>query len=390
MHSILFLTRWYPDKTDPQNAVFIKKHTIAAAKVAKIRLVYVTHSQLEKGLTIRKHEEESIHLTEYFYHYHSSETPMIGKLINIILYLYGHYKIFSLLKKEKFSPNLVHVHMMSRPAVIAFVCSKLLKIPYFITEHWTGYASGSFEKFNTFKKRLMIFLFNQAKLITAVSPSLEEALQQLGIQTPIRILPNVVEAPKKSNDFFQGKNGWIQIGSVSDFYDEKKNVSGLILALAPLLKKNSFIQLHIVGDGPDKEKILHCLSNSGISEDQIKLYGRLSNDTVLKFMQFIDLYVCYSNIETFSVATAEALASGKPVITTKCGGPEYFVDKYGGIVIEKGNGKALREAVLKLIKGKNTFNPSISAQNMHRKFGEAAISKLFLNLYDEFIPTKTL
>lgn len=44
-----------------------------------------------------------------------------------------------------------------------------------------------------------------------------------------------------------------------------------------------------------------------------------------------DFFVLNSNFETFSVVTAEALAYGKPVIATRCGGPEEFVNKIMGI-----------------------------------------------------------
>ncbi len=44
-----------------------------------------------------------------------------------------------------------------------------------------------------------------------------------------------------------------------------------------------------------------------------------------------------SNYETFSVATAEALVCGVPVIATRCGGPEDFVTEDCGILIEPRN-----------------------------------------------------
>ena len=42
-------------------------------------------------------------------------------------------------------------------------------------------------------------------------------------------------------------------------------------------------------------------------------------------MQKCDIFVLSSKIETFGVVLIEAMACGKPVVATKCGGPESIV-----------------------------------------------------------------
>ncbi len=51
--------------------------------------------------------------------------------------------------------------------------------------------------------------------------------------------------------------------------------------------------------------------------------------------------VVSSTHETFSVAAAESLMCGRPVLSTRCGGPEEFVTADVGRLIEAGSVEAL-------------------------------------------------
>ena len=55
------------------------------------------------------------------------------------------------------------------------------------------------------------------------------------------------------------------------------------------------------------------------------------------------------NFSTFSIICAEALLCGIPVISTKCGGPESFLNDHTGIMIDIGNKDQLTEAMLTII-----------------------------------------
>lgn len=387
--AVLFLTRWYPDKMDPQNAVFIQKHAFAASKIANIRLIYVAPSTMEAGLQVRKFGDVASALQEIQYFFKPSSLPIAGKALNLLFYFFGHYKAWRYLISEGFQPDLVHVHMMSRPALIAWIINVITGIPYLVTEHWTGYASGQFQRFSWVKKRLMLFLFNKAQIVTAVSPALESSLHSIGVKSPLLILPNVVEAPNAPKPAATVESDSFQIASVSDFYDDKKNVSGLIDGLTPLLKANPNWKLHLVGDGPDRKKIEEAIAQSGLGNSQVQLYGRVSNKEVLNLMKNIDLYICFSNLETFSVATAEALAGGKPVICTACGGPEYFVRDFCGFVIPKADKESLRRAVKIIWAGNSNFQAEKAKAYILNQFGMEAISQKMQDLYATAISKKT-
>lgn len=88
------------------------------------------------------------------------------------------------------------------------------------------------------------------------------------------------------------------------------------------------VRLYIVGDGEDREKLQAMIDDHNLS-NHVVLTGFLKNPYSL--MRQMDLFVCSSVAEGFSLVIAEALSIGLPVISMRCAGPcELLGDgKYG-------------------------------------------------------------
>ena len=67
-------------------------------------------------------------------------------------------------------------------------------------------------------------------------------------------------------------------------------------------------------------------------ETSIFLLGNTSREEVKNLMQMCDVFVLTSKKETFGVVLIEAMSCGKPVISTKSGGPEYIINQNNGIL----------------------------------------------------------
>lgn len=69
-------------------------------------------------------------------------------------------------------------------------------------------------------------------------------------------------------------------------------------------------------------------------------------EDVGRVMRNLDVYVLSSSAEGFSLTTLQALASGVPVVATRCGGPEEILqDGVAGRLVEPGAPEALARAV---------------------------------------------
>ena len=99
----------------------------------------------------------------------------------------------------------------------------------------------------------------------------------------------------------------------------------LLEAALPLIEQNASIQVVLVGSGPEsfidrlKER-----SGSFIDSGQVRFTGW--DENMPAAFAAMDIVVIPSQSESFSRVTAEAMAMGKPVITTQTGAAEALTD----------------------------------------------------------------
>lgn len=66
-------------------------------------------------------------------------------------------------------------------------------------------------------------------------------------------------------------------------------------------------------------------------------------------MAAFDMMVCASREEGFSLAVAEAMAAGIPVISTRCGGPEdLIIDRETGLLVPTEDAVMMADAIVRL------------------------------------------
>jgi glycosyltransferase involved in cell wall biosynthesis len=126
----------------------------------------------------------------------------------------------------------------------------------------------------------------------------------------------------------------------------------------------------IAGGGNKKmlEKLKKRISEAGMSDKFIFL-GFIERIDIL--IEKIDLLVCPSWVEAFSLTLLEAAAAGKPLIATRCGGPEEIIlDGETGFLVKIKSPGSLANAIIKVIS-----NPKL-AQSMG-KSGQNRVSELF-------------
>lgn len=384
-YNILFLTKWYPHRSDPQLGVFIRKHAKAVSAYCNVNVLYVCadDSIKTKYETILSQEEGFAEVTVYY----KKNNSLLKPFINSYRYIKANRIGIKEVQQQLGMIDLIHVNVLNRPGVIALLIKKLKGIPYVVTEHWTGFMSGHYQKNSFLKKWLTKKIIKNANAATTVSNNLKEKMLELGLHNNYTVVPNVIESislpPPASNQK-------IKILTIADLVDTHKNISGILKAIAHISKQNSNIEYHIIGDGPDRIQLTALSDALKLTDTFVFFHGRQKNEFVYAFLKQIDFVVINSNYETFSVVAAEALANGKPVITTICGGPEEFISSDHGILIEKGNQQQLEDAILKMISSFKNYNPEKLNHYITTKFNYQTIGKQFYDVYKPIIKRFTV
>jgi len=382
---ILHLPKWYPHPADVQNGVFIQKHIGVAAEKYNCSVVFATSARQKELYLLESQFDEGVFTVKVFFKEFNHQN-VLKPIVHAFRYFVALRKGLKIVQQKFGKPDLIHAHVLLRTGLIAWFYGIYFNIPFIITEHWSGFINGNFDKKSPVFRKLAEFVFERAEKIIVVSGILKEALGKLGVKnSKISVVPNVVDAlPQAGSKPPKTENDTVIIVTVADLVDEIKNISDVIKVVAGL-SQNFKIEYWIVGDGADKEKLVGLATSLGVIDKQVFFAGRKTNEEVLEILNKVDFMVLNSISETFSVVTAEALLAGKPVIATRCGGPEIFINETNGILIEPANPEALKAAIVGMIGKYKSYNPEILKSTIREKFGREAVGSKILTIYDEII-----
>ena len=101
------------------------------------------------------------------------------------------------------------------------------------------------------------------------------------------------------------------------------------------------------GEGPLKKELSDLRDRLGLG-DCVTFTGFVGD--VRTVLEATDIYCLTSSFEGFSLSTLEAVASGVPVVATRCGGPEEIVeDGRSGVLVPAESPKAIAEALGRVV-----------------------------------------
>ncbi|MEZ4755903.1 MAG: glycosyltransferase [Flavobacteriales bacterium] len=376
MH-VLFLPKWFPGRNDPQLGDFLRKQAIATAAEVKVSVLFVTALDATAPIMEVRDSEGLWELHGYYPRYQGGPAPW-RSWINLWRYLRTVRQGWNQLVQQRGRPDLVHAHILLRPAVLAWWWRWRWGIPYVVSEQSSGFMTGAFDRRGRLYRTVSRFVLRQANSVSTVSAHLGARMKALGLINAHSVVPNVVPgldrplpAPGVPGHFLM----------VADLVDEIKNVSGVLWALAQIIDHVPGARLDLIGDGPDRA-LLERLCDELKLRDRVTFHGRLPNRAVLDHMAGCAAVIVNSRVETFSVVTGEGLAMGKPVIATRCGGPEAFITPENGILVPVDDRSSLSAAMLHVITHAGTYAPERVRASVQARSSAAAVGIAFRTLYE--------
>jgi glycosyltransferase involved in cell wall biosynthesis len=245
--------------------------------------------------------------------------------------------------------DLIHAHLFGsavRAALLASVC----RIPAIATLHG-GMDMGPSERF----RELKVAALNRGlrRIVFVSEPLRQSFLADSAIRPELAtVIPNGIDAARfASGDgaAFRAELGIAKdefvVGTVASPGRAAKGLD-IFLGVAELLKRNSQrTRFVLVGDlqGGRGEEFLRDRAARGL-EDDVIVTGFRSD--VNRALAAFDVYALTSRSEGFSISLVEAMASGLPVVATRCGGPEQILsDGVTGLLVENESATAIARAI---------------------------------------------
>lgn len=303
-----------------------------------------------------------------------------GRIPNCLLHNIGIFAFSRAYKKiisQYGKPDIVHAHFWRNGFFVAKNMNQF-DIKLVITEHL---SKIHLEEIPKKIREYALFAYRKSSLLIAVSPSLAKNISKKFNINSVYI-PNVIDASLFQNIQKRKHEGFLII-SVGSLTSEKR-MDLLIKSFAQFKKWNLDTRLFIFGEGPERQKIQKLIIDLDL-EDSVILYGICPREVIAEKMKECDLFVLVSQAETFGVSYVEAMAAGLPVIATKCGGPEAFVNQSNGLLIEKDDLEATTKAIQYMYDNLNKYNVAEIAKIASTQFSPNSVSTQLLDYYDTII-----
>jgi len=123
--------------------------------------------------------------------------------------------------------------------------------------------------------------------------------------------------------------------------------------LARASRTDSRWSLEILGDGPEREKLVGMARDLGIA-DRVRFLGRRSREEVAAAMQRCAVFVLPSEYEGLGCVYLEAMSSGKPTVGCRGQGIDEIIHHgENGLLISPGNETELSDSLNGLLENED-------------------------------------
>lgn len=372
---ILEVARGWPDHDWPLNGIFEWDQS-KALRDAGHQVVYAALDVR----SLRRWRKWGCFLTReegipvYHFNFPVGAVPGLDKTVSGL----GFEQVLRRVIKDFGKPDLVHVHFGNVAAAVAPVCVKQ-GIPYVVTEHS---STVNVERLPEREREELRYTYSHAAAVIAVSQALKRRIwEHTGVEATV--IPNIIDlslfVPGQEEKNRPG-NRFISAGNLN----QEKGFDTLIRAFAAVREQAPEAKLLILGDGPEREKLQQLIRQFSL-EDNVTLYGRYLRPEFAEKLRECDTFVLASRSETFGVVYAEAMAAGLPVIASRCGGPEDFVNERNGLLVPVDDVQSLTEAMLRMLASSDRYDRGEISRCARTAFSSETIGTMISELFQKII-----
>lgn len=279
---------------------------------------------------------------------------------------------------DNFAPQIVHAHTAFLDGSAGAWLARRLQARFVLTD-----GTGPFSTLTQThrQRRITQSAVNAADVLVPVSQYQLQAIRlaiSLSPDVKVRIIGHCLDAKRfKPTPAPSGSSGhFLWIGRL----EENKQPLMLLEAFAIALKTRSNLRLTLIGDGPLASDIRARIDTPELTRNVVLLPPQ-DRQEIAEAMRSHAALVISSRVETFGVVAIEAMASGRPVLATRCGGPEEIIAATGGGHVVDNSAAALAEGMIRMASEPFEKAPSLLASVVNLHYGSQAIANALVEAY---------
>jgi glycosyltransferase involved in cell wall biosynthesis len=393
--NLFLIPSWYPSETQPLGGIFTQEQAEAIAELCPdITVIVSTWGHCDAEIPLRQ-PRQLFKVLLWRFRQQGNRITQRNKIWEVFnpalswsqrLPFGGSHRLikanrFNLhLAQKRFGKiDLIHAHVSYPAGYIASLLAQEFGIPYVLTEHMSPFPFPSLMR-NDRPIPEITRAFEHAAAVIAVSPSLAKRIESFGYRQP-KVIPNVVDERRFTiGEPRPGKFVFFTLCGLTD----QKGIDHLLEAIALWNPPADRFEFRIGGDGPMCIVYQSLAKRLGVA-DRVRWLGAVRREDAPRLFRECHSYVMPSRHETFGMVFAEAIASGKPVIATRCGGPEFIINKSNGILVEIGDIKGLAAAMRQMADNWSTYDPLVIRKDFENRFSRAAVVGQLRALYTTIV-----
>jgi glycosyltransferase involved in cell wall biosynthesis len=389
---VFLIPSWYPRTDSPAAGVFIKDQALAITS---------TFSELKCAVSVidkeffvyAKHPLQSIREFLRYLAFKNGLTLLCGNLAEFrsrtLLYsrmcfdgdvagiVRTHEKNLKKAIGHFGDVDVIHAQVSYPAGYAAMVLSKRYNIPYVITEQMSPFPFDAYKNDAVISRRLNAAIKNASEM-ACLSESARQDILGYSKREP-RVIPNCVP-----EDFFTPGNNSRQNKPFTFFtlclMSDQKGIPDLLNAIARVTEKNPEVRFRIGGDGPMLDSYRSLAENLKIG-NVISWLGMCDREQARDEYRNCNAFILPSKHESLGVVYIEALACGKPVIATRCGGPDATVTESNGLLVEVGNVEQIAAAITFMVDNVTNYDPEKIRDDFLQRFSTTSVAHRIVAMY---------
>lgn len=303
------------------------------------------------------------------------------EVIEWLIKAWFHYR--RLVKANKY--DLVHAFFAFPSGLFCYLSEK--KLPYIISLRGSDVPGYNARLTLDYKLLSQLFagIWKKASLVVANSRGLRDLANKFISDLDIKIIPNGIDTKKfhpPEKRVLKKPAKLLTVGRLVG----RKRIDLLIEVVGRAMRIGLPVHFTIAGSGNLLKPLQKLVQGLNIGK-HVSFASRVPPDQMPQLYRDNDIFIMSSAHEGMSNAMLEAMASGLPIITTRCEGVDELIDE-NGIIAERATPDCIAESIPQISQNQQSYvSMSIASRKRAATFTWPAVASQYLNYYRQVLQT---